>query len=158
MLMVPWIRRFRPALVGLALGGLLAALILFRQPVSVLMPLPLPPSIGARDSVPVADGKYLFYPMSGSVIQGVVYRFALYTHCGLDFRVAVDFDGSFWDPIGPGPASGGSGNPPPGFDNPYDNGTIQLLSHDLADYRSRSGVIMRLKRYSGTDRTSYICS
>src|SRR5207302_11112938 len=129
-MMVQWIRQFRtalvglrPAFVGLSIAALIAAVILLRHPVSALVPMPLPPSIGGRDSVPVADGKYLFYPRSASVIQGDVYRFSLYTHCGLDTPVALDFDGSFWDPTGPGPASDGSA-PPAGFDNPYDNGTI----------------------------------
>lgn len=155
--MASWLR-LRSALLGLALVGLLAAVVLFRQPVSTLVPLPLPPSIGARDSVPVAGGKYLFYPRSGSVIQGVVYRFRLYTHCGLDNSVSFDFDGGFWDPIGTTATSDGSGNPPEGFGNPYDDGTIQLFSHDHAEYRSESGVIVRLMRYPGTDRPSYICS
>jgi len=163
--MVQWIRQFRtalvglrPAFVGLSIAALIAAVILLRHPVSALVPIPLPPSIGGRDSVPVSDGKYLFYPRSAWVIQGVVYRFSLYTHCGLDNPVALDFDGSFWDPIGPGPASDGSGNPPAGFDNPYDNGTIQLLSHDRAEYQSQSGTVLRFSRSSSASRTSYICS
>ena len=156
--MVQWLRQFRLVLVGLSIAALLAAVILLRHPVSALVPLPLPPSIGGRHSVPVSDGKYLFYPRSAWVIQGVVYRFSLYTHCGLDNPVALDFDGSFWDPIGPGPASDGSGNPPAGFDNPYDNGTIQLLSHDRAEYQSQSGTVLRFSRSSSASRTSYICS
>ena len=98
--MVQWIRQFRtalvglrPAFVGLSIAALIAAVILLRHPVSALVPIPLPPSIGGRDSVPVSDGKYLFYPRSASVIQGVVYRFSLYTHCGLDNLVALDCDG-----------------------------------------------------------------
>ena len=164
-MMVQWIRQFRPALVGLrpafvglSIAALIAAVILLRHPVSALVPLPLPPSIGGRDSVPVSDGKYLFYPRSAWVIQGVVYRFSLYTHCGLDNPVALDLDGSFWDTIGPGPASDGSGNPPAGFDNPYDNGTIQLLSHDRAEYQSQSGTVLRFSRSSSASRTSYICT
>jgi hypothetical protein len=134
------------------------AAVWFRQPATTLVPLPLSPSIGGRDSVPVAGGEYIFYPRSASVIQGVVFRFSLYTHCGLDNPVALDFDGSFWDSIGPGPASDGSGNPPAGFDNPFDNGTIQLLSHDMAEYHSRSGTVMRFSRSPAASRTSYICS
>src|SRR5438270_11891195 len=161
-MMVQWIRQFRPALVGLrpafvglSIATLIAAVILLRHPVTALVPIPLPPSIGGRDSVPASDGKYLFYPRSASVIQGVVYRFSLYTHCGLDNPVALDFDGGFWDPTGPGPASDGSANPPAGFDNPYDNGTIQLLSHDLAEYRSHSGTTVRLTRSPTLSRTTY---
>ena len=163
-MMVQWIRQFRtalvglrPAFVGLSIAALIAAVILLRHPVTAVVPIPLPLSIGGRDSVPL-DGKYLFYPRSAWVIQGVVYRFSLYTHCGLDNPVALDFDGSFWDPIGPGPASDGSGNPPAGFDNPYDNGTIQLLSHDRAEYQSQSGTVLRFSRSSSASRTSYICS
>ncbi len=155
--MARWIRRLRPALLRLALVGLVAAAVWFRQPVTSLVPLPLPPSANAPDPSPVAEGTYVVYPRSGRVIQGVVYRFDLYTHCGLDFPVAVDFDGSFWDPIGPEPASDGSGNPPAGFDNPTDNGTIQLLSHDLAEYLSRSGTVLRFRRSTSSGRTTYLC-
>jgi len=119
--------------------------------------MPLPQSLGGGDSVPVADGKYLFYPRSASVIQDVVTDFR-FTRRRSWQSGCPDFDGSFWDPIGPGPISDGSGNPPPGFDNPYDNGTIQLLTHDRAEYQSRSGTVLRFNRNSSASRTSYYCS
>src|SRR5438128_5369119 len=35
---------------------------------------------------------------------------------------------------GVGPGDDGSGNPPAGFGNPYDNGAIMLVSADIAEY------------------------
>src|SRR5438445_10058642 len=93
-MMVQWIRQFRPALVGLrpafvglSIATLIAAVILLRHPVTALVPIPLPPSIGGRDSVPVSDGKYLFYPRSASVIQGVVYAFRCTRTAALTIRL-----------------------------------------------------------------------
>ncbi len=104
--------------------------------VSVQHPKPLGPT-----------GQYLFYPSSGHIKAGVRYRVHLYTHCGLAYPTGPDFDGSFWDTIEA--VDDGSGNPPIGFGNPYDDGTIMLVSANLADYRSSGGVVVRFTRHSG---------
>jgi hypothetical protein len=67
----------------------------------------------------------------------------VYTHCGLD-RSRFDFDGSFWRAIGE--TSDGQGNPPPGYDNPYDAGTIRVLDDGTALYTSSQGYRLRLER------------
>lgn len=67
----------------------------------------------------------------------------VYTHCGLD-RSRFDFDGSFWRAIGE--TSDGQGNPPPGYDNPYDAGTIRVLDDGTAQYTSSQGNRLRLER------------
>jgi hypothetical protein len=82
--------------------------------------------------------------------MGVEYRYTLYTHCGLDGN--VDFDASLWDFAGPGPADDGSHNPPPGFDNPYDHGTMKLISKDMAEYRSAYDLVVRYRRRSDPKR------
>ena len=87
-------------------------------------------------------------PQSGRASVGATYRFQLYTHCGLDWPLAMDFDGSFWDPIGV--ASDGYGNPPPGYGNPIDRGTITLISPTLARYRSSTGTVMQWHRHPGS--------
>jgi hypothetical protein len=71
--------------------------------------------------------------------------FTLYTHCGLGWS-AVDYDGAFWEATGPGPLDDGAGNPPAGFGNPFDEGTIVRLDADHAMYRSSGGVVLMFRR------------
>lgn len=80
---------------------------------------------------------------SPAAVAGIDYPISIYTHCGLD-RTRIDFDGSFWDPVGE--TSDGQGNPPAGYANPYDRGTIRLLPDDSAEYTSSQGVRLRLER------------
>ena len=102
----------------------------------------------------MGNGQFRFFPRSNRVSVGVPYRFQLYMHCGLDWPLAVDFDGSFWDPIGPGPASDGSGNPPGGYGNPFDQGTMTLISPTLSQYRSSGGMVMQFSRHAGPEISS----
>jgi len=117
----------------------------------------LPPSVGAAEPQDLGNGQFRYFPRSGHASVGVPYRFQLYTHCGLDWPVAMDFDGSFWNPIGAGPASDHSGNPPAGYGNPYDQGTVRLISPTLAQYRSRTGLVSQWRRHAGP-QTSSPCS
>ena len=71
--------------------------------------------------------------------------FTLYTHCGLG-RTVIEFDGDLWEATGPGPLDDGAGNPPPGFGNPSDEGSIVRLDADRATYRSSEGVVLDLAR------------
>ena len=71
--------------------------------------------------------------------------FTLGTHCGIG-RMLIEFDGAFWEATGPGPLDDGSGNPPPGFGNPTDQGTIVRIDSERAVYRSSEGVFLTLKR------------
>ena len=109
----------------------------------------LPPQVGSVAPQPLGNGQFRFYPHSRHASLGVPYRFQLYAHCGLDSPTAMDFDGSFWDLVGPGPASDGSGNPPAGYGNPYDQGTITLISPTRAQYRSDTGAISQWSRHAG---------
>jgi hypothetical protein len=71
--------------------------------------------------------------------------FSLYTHCGLDWS-PIEIDGSFWKVTGPGPLSDGQNNPPPGFGNPSDQGTLTLLDDRHAMFVSSEGVRIDLVR------------
>jgi len=82
---------------------------------------------------------------SPAAVAGIDYPISIYTHCGLD-RSRIDFDGSFWDPIGE--TSDGQGNPPAGYDNPYDGGVIRLLADGTGEYTSSQGVLLRLERHN----------
>jgi hypothetical protein len=65
---------------------------------------------------------------SSDVAVGQERPFELYTHCGIDFR--VDFDGSFWQSyvVGNTPTVG----------NPFEKGTMTLLSAEVAVFRFES--------------------
>lgn len=82
--------------------------------------------------------------LEGEPEIGVAYTVTVFTHCGLRH---VDFDGSEWGISGP--LSDGSGNPPHGFANPDDTGTVTLTSPDTAIYVSELGERRTLTRGTG---------
>jgi hypothetical protein len=71
---------------------------------------------------------------------GVPYEYPLYTHCGV---LWAEFDGRLWDASPP--LAEPTGNPPPGWGNPYDTGTITLLQEDVAVFRSSMGEVARFR-------------
>jgi hypothetical protein len=75
---------------------------------------------------------------------GVPYGVTTYTHCGLR---AVNFDEDRW--AIEGVLDDGSGNPPDGFGNPTDAGTVTLVAPDEGIYRSFYGVERRITRGGG---------
>jgi hypothetical protein len=80
---------------------------------------------------------------------GQPYR--LYTHCGI---VWARIDSTFWraDP----PLSDGSGNPPAGWGNPYQDGTLVRISPTTARFDSPAGSV----RFERTSRRQapLVCS
>ena len=74
-------------------------------------------------------------PCGPGVETGKAYSFTLYTHCGIH---RAYFDGRHWiiDPV----FSNDNINPPPGWGNPIDEGTMELAADDLARYTSESGM------------------
>jgi len=142
----------RVAIGLVAVTTAVAALVITRD---ALISAPLPGPSRSQAQPVGSTGQFVFYANSGHVTQGVKYGFRLYSHCGLDYPTGPDFDGSFWRSVGPG--DDGSGNPPAGFANPYDTGTMTLLSAQLAEYHGWSGATMRFTR-QGTTVTSGFCS
>ncbi|HLB61852.1 MAG TPA: hypothetical protein VJN50_03820 [Actinomycetota bacterium] len=63
-------------------------------------------------------------PRSSPALPGKPYRFQLYTHCRIDFR--VDFDGSFWQ------AYRRYGRP----DDPFQHGRMTLVSPQVAIFEA----------------------
>ena len=72
---------------------------------------------------------------AGQARIGVRYSHRLYTHCGIQY---TNFDGRIWvaDPI---VKLFGGPDPPYGWKNPYDTGTIELVAKDRALFLSDSG-------------------
>lgn len=112
-----------------------------------IQPLPPPTIIAGPIPIPAPNHPYLFQPASARVAIGVKYRFSLATECGLASPVGPDFDGTFWDPVKPGQASGG---PPAGFRAPVDQGYMVLVSAGITEFHSSGGITVRFIRHPGT--------
>jgi hypothetical protein len=111
---------------------------------------PLPPQTGTVSQVPIVGSghRFLFLPVSARVRAGVKYRYALPTHCGIDYPTGPDFDGSFWDSVDAAQRHKFT-NPPPGFAGPVDNGYILLVSAGVAEFHSSRGAVARYTRRNG---------
>ena len=68
--------------------------------------------------------------------------YQLYTHCGID---EARIGSRYFEAVHP--LSDGQGNPPPGWGNPFQQGTITMLSPAEAVFRDRAGhqVLFRLR-------------
>ncbi|HWH32716.1 MAG TPA: hypothetical protein VNU01_08590 [Egibacteraceae bacterium] len=65
---------------------------------------------------------------------GQPYLYRLYTHCGIE---ATWWNGAWWD--ADPPLSDGSGNPPPGWGNPYQDGVIVQVSETRLEFTGDEG-------------------
>lgn len=77
-------------------------------------------------------------PAQSDQVQAMV--FDLYTHCGINNFMAY---GKYFARIG-GSLSDGSDNPPDGWGNPFQRGTL-TLSGDTAVFRDKLGHVERFK-------------
>ncbi len=80
----------------------------------------------------------------------------LYTHCGIDY---VQVGNRYYEATPP--LSDGSGNPPPGWGNPYQAGTLTVISPTQAVFTDKAGhrVVFTLVPSGGTGRTTArVCS
>jgi hypothetical protein len=73
-----------------------------------------------------------------TVTQDAAVPYMLYTHCGIDEAKI----GGRWF-TADHPLSDGVGNPPPGWGNPYQPGTIRMLSATTAEFRDSLGHVVR---------------
>ena len=105
------------------------------------MPTATPASIHTATPAPLPTATPAPMPTAAPMAEGapaeigVRYSHNLYTHCGVRY---ADFDGRKWlaDPVLTSP---GGANPPPGWGNPGDSGTMELVSKDRALFQSKSG-------------------
>jgi hypothetical protein len=89
----------------------------------------------SADSAVPAEGFSLPSPLQ----VGVAYPVDLLTHCGIR---GLDLDG-VWFAAEPPLVEGG--NPPPGWNNPDQRGTVTLLTHDQAVFRDDAGHEVQLQ-------------
>jgi hypothetical protein len=84
---------------------------------------------------------------------GTAQPYQLYTHCGID---EARLGNRYFEAVHP--LSDGSGNPPAGWGNPYQQGTMTLLSPAKAVFRDDAGhqVLFRLRR--GATSFEHLCS
>ena len=80
-------------------------------------------------------------------------HYALYTHCGID---EARIGSAYY--LADHPLSDGQGNPPPGWGNPYQHGTMSTPTPGVAVFRDRLGHVVRF--HARAHATSYlrICS
>jgi hypothetical protein len=128
-----WRRWSRPATAGVLVASALAA--------CGSSPAAQPASPGQPSRAAAATG------------AGSPQPYRLYTHCGIDeARIGNHYFQAAH------PLSDGQGNPPPGWGNPYQLGTMTLLSPATAVFRDHVGhrVLFRL----GRDATAFqhLCS
>ena len=79
--------------------------------------------------------------------------YSLYTHCGIDW---ASIDGR-WYRASP-PLSDGSGNPPAGWGNPDQQGTIQVISDTEAEFTDPAGHHVRFVLQPGATRPAQLCA
>ena len=79
-------------------------------------------------------------PYGPGVDVDEAYDYVLYVHCGVQW---ARIDGVWWETR---PLSDGNANPPKGWGNPYDAGTMALVDDDTAEYVGGTGVAVRFAR------------
>lgn len=73
-------------------------------------------------------------PANPSVAVAQSTPYSLYTHCGI---LSVEVNGHTY--YAQPPLGDGSGNPPPGWGNPYDDGTLTMVDVHRAKFRDPAG-------------------
>ena len=79
--------------------------------------------------------------------------YTLYTHCGI---YAAKIGGRWF--VADHPLSDGSGNPPPGWRNPEQPGTITMLSATAAEFRDGLGHVVRFHLRAGAIGPKQVCA
>lgn len=115
----------------------------------VVIALMAVPVVGSVARHPVEE------PGSGAsgATFGRTIDFNLYTHCGISELKAF---GKYYERVG-GPLGDGFGNPPTGWDNPYQAGRLSVLG-DIATFRDTRGHTVDFKVRPNATGFATICS
>ncbi|MFI9813467.1 hypothetical protein [Saccharothrix variisporea] len=84
---------------------------------------------------------------------GPAIPYRLYTHCGIDEAKIGD---TYYEALTP--LHDGAHNPPPGWDNPYQDGTMTLLSDTEAVFRDDKGHEVAFKARPGATAPKQLCA
>jgi hypothetical protein len=105
----------------------------------------------AQTAAPVAD--HDGPSRSVAATGGPARPYQLYTHCGVD---EARIGNRYFEAVHP--LSDGQGNPPAGWGNPYQGGTMTLLSSTEALFRDGAGhrVVFRLR--PGARSFQHVCA
>src|SRR5712671_2469442 len=79
--------------------------------------------------------------------------YQLYTHCGID---EARIGNRYFEAVHP--LSDGQGNPPPGWGNPYQQGTMTPLSPAEAVFRDHAGHQVQFRLRPGATAFKHLCS
>ena len=79
--------------------------------------------------------------------------YQLYTHCGVD---EARIGHRYFEAVHP--LSDGAGNPPAGWGNPYQQGTMTLLSPATAVFRDHAGHRVQFGLRRGATTFRHLCS
>lgn len=79
--------------------------------------------------------------------------YALYTHCGVnEARIGRTYY------VADHPLSDGQGNPPPGWGNPYQHGTMTISAPGAAVFRDQLGHVVAFHARTSAKSFLHICS
>jgi hypothetical protein len=79
--------------------------------------------------------------------------YQLYTHCGID---EARIGNRYFEAVHP--LSDGQGNPPAGWGNPYQQGTMTLISPAEAVFRDSTGHQVQFRLRPGATSFKHLCS
>ena len=84
---------------------------------------------------------------------GSAHPYMLYTHCGIE---EARIGNRYFEAVHP--LSDGQGNPPPGWGNPYQQGTMTLLSPTKAVFRDQAGHQVQFRVRHGATAFEHVCA
>ncbi len=114
------------------------------RPVLLTVLLALPACTGGG-AAPPPEQQAAYAETAPPVGQSV--QFFMYTHCGVE---TAQIGGRLWQAVEPLYGEGGEGvNPPPGWDNPYQEGTLLMQSPSRAVFRANGTNVVLVPAPSG---------
>jgi len=90
---------------------------------------------------------------TAAATAGAVRPYLLYTHCGID---EARIGNRYYEAVHP--LSDGHGDPPAGWGNPYQRGTMTLLSPDEAVFRDDAGHQVLFRLQTGVRSFQHVCA
>ena len=109
--------------------------------------------LAACGSGPAAQATTPARPSPATAAARSPQPYQLYTHCGID---EARIGNRYFEAVHP--LSDGQGNPPPGWGNPYQQGTMTLLSPAEAVFRDHAGRQVQFRLRPGATAFKHVCA